>query len=57
MLVHARIFSTLLTVLLAAPAFALKGLAFYGFLVLILGWFVAACWLWQLTRSATSQMP
>jgi len=45
-------------VLLAAPAFALKGAAFYGFLVLILGWFVAvAYWLWRLTRHATSQMP
>jgi hypothetical protein len=31
-------FPTLFTVLLAAPAFALKGAAFYGFLVLILGW-------------------
>ena len=42
---------TLLTALLAAPAFVLKGAAFYGFLVLILGWFVAAaCWLWLLTR-------
>lgn len=41
---------TLLVVLLAAPAFAVKGVAFYGFLVLILGWFVAvAARLWQLT--------
>lgn len=49
---------TLLTVLLAAPAFALKGAAFYGFLVLILGWFLlVAGWLWWLTRSATVQMP
>lgn len=43
---------TLLVVLLAAPAFAVKGVAFYGFLALILGWFVAvAARLWQLTRS------
>jgi hypothetical protein len=40
---------TLGTVLLAAPAFVLKGLAFYGFLVLILVWFViCAGWLWHL---------
>jgi hypothetical protein len=42
---------TLLTVLLAAPAFALKGAAFYGFLAIILSWFLLiAGWLWQLTR-------
>lgn len=42
---------TLLVVLLAAPAFAVKGVAFYGFLALILGWFAAvAIWLWELTR-------
>lgn len=44
---------TLLVVLLAAPAFAVKGVAFYGFLALILGWFAAvAAQLWRLTRSA-----
>lgn len=43
---------TLLVVLLAAPAFAVKGAAFYGFLALILGWFLlVAGRLWQLTRS------
>ncbi|NTU81906.1 MAG: DUF998 domain-containing protein [Chloroflexales bacterium] len=44
---------TLLVVALAAPAFVLKGLAFYGALTLILGWFLAiAGRLWQLTRSS-----
>lgn len=44
---------TLFTVLLAAPAFVLKGLAFYGFLALILGWFLLiAARLWQLTRTS-----
>jgi hypothetical protein len=42
---------TLIVVLLAAPAFAAKGAAFYGFLVLVLGWFVVvATRLWQLRR-------
>lgn len=49
---------TLLTVLLVAPAFALKGATFYGFLALTLGWFlVIAGRLWQLTRGAAPQMP
>jgi hypothetical protein len=49
---------TLLTVLLAAPAFAFKGAAFYGFLVLILGWFLLiAGRLWRLSRSSAPQMP
>jgi hypothetical protein len=49
---------TLLTVLLAAPAFALKGAAFYGFLALILGWFLLiAGRLWRLTRSSAPQIP
>lgn len=49
---------TLLAVFLAAPAFALKGAAFYGFLVLILGWFLLVTWrLWRLTRSAAPQIP
>lgn len=44
---------TLLTMLLAAPAFALKGAAFYSFLVVILGWFLLiAGRLWRLTRSS-----
>lgn len=44
---------TLLTVLLAAPAFVLKGVAFYGFLALILAWFLLiAGRLWQLTRTS-----
>jgi hypothetical protein len=44
---------TLLTVLLAAPAFVLKGAAFYGFLALILTWFLLiAGRLWQLTRTS-----
>lgn len=43
---------TLLVAALAAPAFALKGAAFYGFLALVLGWFVAiALRLWQLART------
>lgn len=42
---------TLLIVLLAAPAFALKGAAFYGFLALILGWFLlTAGRLWRLAQ-------
>jgi hypothetical protein len=46
-------FPTILVVTLAAPAFALKGAAFYGFLVLTLGWFlVIAGRLWQLARAA-----
>lgn len=44
---------TLITVLLAAPAFVLKGPAFYGFLALILAWFLLiAGRLWQLTRTS-----
>jgi hypothetical protein len=44
---------TLVTVLLAALAFVLKGMAFYGFLALILGWFLLmAARLWQLTRTS-----
>jgi hypothetical protein len=40
---------TMCTVALAAPAFALKGAAFYGFLALTLAWFLAiAGRLWQL---------
>jgi hypothetical protein len=42
---------TVVVVALAAPAFVLKGVAFYGFLALILGWFlVIAGRLWRLTR-------
>lgn len=49
---------TLLTVFLAAPAFALKGATFYGFLALILGWFlVIAGRLWRLIQSPAPQMP
>jgi Protein of unknown function (DUF998) len=48
---RAFVLPTLFTALLAAPAFALKGAAFYGFLVLILGWFIAAAaWLWRVAR-------
>jgi len=44
---------TLLVVLLAAPAFAVKGLAFYSFLVLVLSWFLgAALWLWHQTQAS-----
>lgn len=49
---------TLLTVLLAARAFALKGAAFYGFLVLILGWFLLiAGRLWRLAQGSAPQIP
>jgi hypothetical protein len=49
-------FPTILVVALAAPAFALKGAAFYGFLVLTLGWFlVIAGRLWQLAPETPSQ--
>lgn len=42
---------TVVTVALAAPAFALKGAAFYVFLALILGWFMAvAARLLRVTR-------
>ncbi|NJM06080.1 DUF998 domain-containing protein [Candidatus Gracilibacteria bacterium] len=44
---------TVVTVLLAAPAFVFKGVAFYGFLILILAWFiVCAGWLWHHAQRA-----
>ncbi len=43
---------TLITVLVIAPAFALKGIAFYLFLAGVLLWFeIIAVRLWQLTRT------
>ena len=44
---------TLITVLVIAPAFALKGIAFYVFLAGVLAWFeVIAIRLWQTTQQA-----
>jgi hypothetical protein len=47
---------TVCIVALAAPAFAIKGAAFYGFLALTLGWFlVIAGRLWQLAPETPGQ--
>lgn len=49
---HARY--TLITVLVIAPAFALKGIAFYVFLAGVLAWFeITAIRLWQVTQVET----